>query len=82
MINSKGTKTAKVNVQVVATGIKKGLKKEKRMPTSIHINEELWDEVKIAAIKKKITATEFLETALKRELQRDKSSMSAKESDI
>lgn len=37
----------------------------KRMPTSINIDENLWAELKILAIKKKTTATDLLEQALK-----------------
>ncbi len=37
----------------------------KRTPTSIKIDEELWEEFKILAIKKKTTATELLERAMR-----------------
>jgi hypothetical protein len=37
----------------------------KRGPTSINIDLELWKEVKKTAIDEGITATEFLEDALK-----------------
>lgn len=37
----------------------------KRTPTSIKIDEGLWEEFKILAIKKKTTATELLEKAMR-----------------
>ena len=37
----------------------------KRTPTSIKIDEELWEEFKILAIRKKTTATELLELAMR-----------------
>jgi Ribbon-helix-helix domain len=37
----------------------------KRTPTSIKIDEELWEEFKILAIRKKTTATELLEKAMR-----------------
>ena len=37
----------------------------KRGPTSINVDQELWKEVKKAAIDLGITATEFLEQALR-----------------
>jgi predicted transcriptional regulator len=37
----------------------------KRTPTSIKIDEELWEELKILAIRKKTTATELLERAIR-----------------
>jgi predicted transcriptional regulator len=36
----------------------------KRTPTSIKIDEKLWEELKILAIRKKTTATELLEKAI------------------
>jgi hypothetical protein len=44
----------------------------KRGPTSINIDLELWKEVKKAAIDKGLTATEFLEEALREKLARKK----------
>jgi len=43
----------------------------KRTPTSIKIDEELWEEFKILAIKKKTTATELLEKAMRELLARE-----------
>jgi predicted DNA-binding ribbon-helix-helix protein len=37
----------------------------KRSPTSMNLEEELWDKVKIRAIELKITATEIVEQALR-----------------
>lgn len=37
----------------------------KRTPTSINIDEDLWTEVKILALRKKTTATELLEKAVR-----------------
>lgn len=44
----------------------------KRGPTSINIDLELWKEVKKAAIDQGVTATEFLEEALRDKLGRRK----------
>ena len=44
----------------------------KRGPTSINIDLELWKEVKKAAIDLGITATEFLEGALREKLAKIK----------
>ena len=44
----------------------------KRGPTSINIYQELWKEVKKAAIDLGITATEFLEQALREKLAKRK----------
>jgi hypothetical protein len=44
----------------------------KRGPTSINIDLELWKEVKKAAIDEGITATEFLEEALRDRLTKAK----------
>jgi hypothetical protein len=44
----------------------------KRGPTSININLDLWKEVKKAAIDEGITATEFLEEALRDRLKKSK----------
>lgn len=44
----------------------------KRGPTSINIDLELWKEVKKAAIDEGVTATEFLEDALRNKLVKRK----------
>jgi post-segregation antitoxin (ccd killing protein) len=44
----------------------------KRGPTSINVDQELWKEVKKAAIDLGITATEFLEQALREKLAKRK----------
>jgi ribbon-helix-helix CopG family protein len=44
----------------------------KRGPTSINVDLELWKEVKKAAIDEGVTATEFLEEALKDRLAKTK----------
>jgi len=46
----------------------------KRDPTSLNIDSELWHEVKNMAIDKGVTATEYLEQALREKLSKDKSS--------
>jgi Ribbon-helix-helix protein, copG family len=43
-----------------------------RGPTSINIDQELWKEVKKAAIDLGITATDFLEQALREKLSKRK----------
>ena len=40
----------------------------KKKPTSLNIDEDLWVEVRIAAMRNQITATEFVESALKEKL--------------
>ena len=40
----------------------------KRKPTSLNIDEDLWAEVRVAAIRNQTTATEFVESALKEKL--------------
>jgi uncharacterized protein YbcI len=40
----------------------------KRKPTSLNIDEDLWVEVRIAAMRNQMTATEFVENALKEKL--------------
>ena len=40
----------------------------KRKPTSLNIDEDLWVEVRIAAMRNQMTATEFVESALKEKL--------------
>lgn len=42
----------------------------KKTPTSINIDEELWKEAKIEAVKRGITVTELLENALRNELKK------------
>ena len=37
----------------------------KRTPTSINIDEKLWEELKILAIRKKTTSTQLLERAIR-----------------
>jgi hypothetical protein len=44
----------------------------RRGPTSINIDQELWKEVKKAAIDLGITATDFLEQALREKLAKRK----------
>ena len=44
----------------------------KRGPTSVNIDLELWKQVKKAAIDEGVTATEFLEEALKDRLAKAK----------
>ena len=44
----------------------------KRGPTSINIDQELWKEVKKASIDLGITATDFLEQALREKLAKRK----------
>ena len=46
----------------------------KRGPTSINIDQELWKEVKKAAIDLGITATDFLEQALREKLAKRRNS--------
>jgi hypothetical protein len=40
----------------------------KRKPTSLNIDEDLWVEVRIAAMRNQMTATEYVENALKEKL--------------
>jgi len=44
----------------------------KKLVTSIKVDEDIWKEVKIEAIKRETTVTELLNTALKRELRKSK----------
>lgn len=37
----------------------------KRVPTSINIDRDLWDELKILAIREKTTATDLLDVAIR-----------------
>ena len=48
------------------------MKKKKRMSTSINIDPNLQDEVKISAIRNKVTVSEYFEEALKEKLDRKK----------
>ena len=50
----------------------------KRTPTSIKIDEELWEEFKILAIRKKTTATELLELAMRELLAKEAKTKSKK----
>ena len=43
----------------------------KRTPTSINIDEDLWTELKILALRKKTTASELLEKAVRELLSRE-----------
>ena len=43
---------------------------KKREVTSIKVDPELWKEVKIQAIREEIEVSEFMDRAIKRELQR------------
>jgi hypothetical protein len=40
----------------------------KKKPTSLNIDEDLWVDVRIAAMRNQMTATEFVESALKEKL--------------
>jgi hypothetical protein len=62
-------KLPKARVQVVTT--RKG-NSGKKTPTSINIDEDLWRQVRKAAIDKGITARDFFEAALREKLARDK----------
>jgi hypothetical protein len=48
----------------------------KRNPTSINIKPELWLEVRKTALDRSMTATEFLEAALEKELARHQNNKS------
>ena len=50
----------------------------KRGPTSININQELWEEVKKTVIDLGITATDFLEEALREKLAKHKKTINLK----
>jgi hypothetical protein len=56
-----------INSELVET-----LDMAKRGPTSINIDQELWKEVKKTSIDLGITATEFLEQALREKLTKRK----------
>ena len=45
----------------------------KRDPTSLNIDSELWREVKKMAVDNGVTATEYIERALREKLSKDKS---------
>jgi hypothetical protein len=40
----------------------------KKKPTSLNVDEDLWVEVRIAAMRNQMTATDFVEAALKEKL--------------
>jgi predicted transcriptional regulator len=44
----------------------------KRQPTSLKVDPDLWQEVKIMAIKRKKTVSEYFEEALREKLTKDK----------
>ena len=46
----------------------------KRTPTSMNLDEDLWYNVKLVALKRKITATELVEEQLRKivEMEMDK----------
>jgi len=46
------------------------LAEKKREVTSIKVDPELWKEVEIQAIREEIEVSEFMDRAIKRELQR------------
>jgi len=50
----------------------------KRIPTSIKIDEQLWEDIKILAIRKKTTATELLELAMRELLAKEAKTKSKK----
>lgn len=37
----------------------------KRIPTSLNVDRDLWDELKILAIREKTTATDLLDVAIR-----------------
>lgn len=46
----------------------KGIEAEemsRRVPTSMNVDRDLWDELKILAIREKTTATDLLEVAIR-----------------
>jgi hypothetical protein len=49
----------------------KGKERINRMPTSLKVDPELWEEVKIMSIRTKKNITEYFEEALKEKLRRD-----------
>lgn len=51
---------------------RKGVHFEKRMSTSIKIGPELWKEAKIEAIRRGMDVSDFVEMALRSELDRHK----------
>jgi len=46
--------------------------KSKETVTSIRVDEELWKEAKIHAIKKGMTLAEFLNELIRKELEKDR----------
>jgi hypothetical protein len=42
----------------------------KRTPTSLNIEQQLWQDAKIEAIKRGVTVTELFESALRNELKK------------
>ena len=42
-----------------------------RIKTSLTIDQEVWTEAKIAAVKRRITLADFLEEAIKEKLERE-----------
>jgi hypothetical protein len=53
-----------------AIGQEEEMEMGKRKPTSLNIDEDLWVEVRIAAMRNQMTATEYVEDALKEKLAR------------
>ena len=49
----------------------KAVSQSKKTPTSMNIDENLWDRVKIRAIKEKRTATEIVEEVLYNYLEKE-----------
>ena len=45
----------------------------KRNPTSLNLDETLWDTIKILAIKEKRTATEIVEESLRNYIAKERS---------
>jgi len=43
----------------------------KRIETSITIDEDIWTEAKIAAVRRRVGLAEFLEDAIKEKLKRE-----------
>lgn len=58
---------------------KKSPKDEKQAKSSIRVDEELWREAKIHAIRLGITLTDFLQIALKDAMKKYKSDKELKE---
>ena len=47
------------------------MQKQKQIVTSIRVDEDLWKEAKIYAVKKGITLAELLNKLLRRELEKE-----------